>query len=159
MPPRSVKMKRRIFGFQRRVWWPKWTPASSSSRMETTATGCSFRLSGAAAGGLGRNRRGAGTAARIAPPGRRFWFAEMVAAASSARPSARPLERLREVIRQRRRDVDPLAGQRVVECEASRVQELAPEPKILHAVDGIAGDRQLDRGEVDADLVHAAGLQ
>src|SRR5690348_9611294 len=35
MPPRSAKMKRRIFGFQRRVWWPKWTPASSRSRMET----------------------------------------------------------------------------------------------------------------------------
>ena len=31
MPLRSPKMKRRIFGFQRRVWWPKWTPASSSS--------------------------------------------------------------------------------------------------------------------------------
>src|SRR5882757_7737180 len=28
-------MKRRILGFQRRVWWPKWTPASSSSRMPT----------------------------------------------------------------------------------------------------------------------------
>src|SRR4026209_2929924 len=28
-------MKRRIFGFQRRVWWPKWTPASRSSRMLT----------------------------------------------------------------------------------------------------------------------------
>src|SRR6186997_2916202 len=36
MPPRSVKMKRFIFGFQRRVWWPKWTPASRSSRIETT---------------------------------------------------------------------------------------------------------------------------
>ena len=31
IPLRSPKMKRRIFGFQRRVWWPKWTPASSSS--------------------------------------------------------------------------------------------------------------------------------
>jgi hypothetical protein len=30
-------MKRFIFGFHRRVWWPKWTPASSSCRMETTA--------------------------------------------------------------------------------------------------------------------------
>src|SRR3954452_1645482 len=40
MPPRSVKMKRRILGFQRRVWWPKWTPASSSSRIETTDTVC-----------------------------------------------------------------------------------------------------------------------
>jgi hypothetical protein len=24
-----------IFGFQRRVWWPKWTPASSRSLMDT----------------------------------------------------------------------------------------------------------------------------
>src|ERR671915_2296857 len=32
-------MKRFIFGFQRRVWWPKWTPASRSSLMETTDTG------------------------------------------------------------------------------------------------------------------------
>jgi hypothetical protein len=23
-----------IFGFQKRVWWPKWTPASSISRMD-----------------------------------------------------------------------------------------------------------------------------
>ena len=36
MPARSPKMNLRIFGFQRRVWWPKWTPASSSSFMETT---------------------------------------------------------------------------------------------------------------------------
>src|ERR1700688_3936653 len=41
-------MKRFIFGFHRRVWWPKWTPASSSCRMETTAinvppVGCSPR--------------------------------------------------------------------------------------------------------------------
>src|SRR6266571_4281157 len=31
MPERSAKMKRRIFGFHRRVWCPKWTPASSRS--------------------------------------------------------------------------------------------------------------------------------
>src|SRR5882757_5406796 len=37
MPLRSVKMKRFIFGFQRRVWCPKWTPLSSSSRIVTTA--------------------------------------------------------------------------------------------------------------------------
>src|SRR3981081_4471066 len=30
MPLRSAKMKRFIFGFQRRVWWPQWTPASRS---------------------------------------------------------------------------------------------------------------------------------
>src|SRR5919204_3562700 len=39
IPPRSPKMNRFIFGFQRRVWCPKWTPASKSSRMLTTATG------------------------------------------------------------------------------------------------------------------------
>src|SRR3954468_18291483 len=38
MPARSPKMKRRILGFQRRVWCPKWTPASSSSRMEIAGT-------------------------------------------------------------------------------------------------------------------------
>src|SRR5215212_8761611 len=42
MPPRSPKMKRRIFGFQRRVWWPKWTPASRSSRMLTAICGSSL---------------------------------------------------------------------------------------------------------------------
>ncbi len=39
MPLRSPKMNRFIFGFQRRVWWPKWTPASSNCFMVTTATG------------------------------------------------------------------------------------------------------------------------
>jgi hypothetical protein len=37
LPERSVRMKRFIFGFQRRVWCPKWTPLSSSWRMVTTA--------------------------------------------------------------------------------------------------------------------------
>src|ERR671935_52379 len=61
-------MKRRIFGFQRRVWWPKCTPASSSSRMETTDIGFPFWL------GLLSFRRGSGgTGIRRtpAPPPRR----------------------------------------------------------------------------------------
>src|ERR687885_1962707 len=65
MPPRSVKMKRRILGFQRRVWWPKWTPASSSSRIETTGTDSApFGWLGLLPAGAGWNRRsrGAGTA-------------------------------------------------------------------------------------------------
>src|ERR671910_3592664 len=37
MPLRSLKMKRFIFGFHRRVWCPKWTPLSSSCFMVTTA--------------------------------------------------------------------------------------------------------------------------
>src|ERR671937_2890772 len=61
-------MKRRIFGFQRRVWWPKCTPASSSSCMETTDIGFPFWL------GLLSFRRGSGgTGIRPtpAPPPRR----------------------------------------------------------------------------------------
>src|SRR5574341_1367480 len=37
MPLRSPKMNCFIFGFQRRVWCPKWTPASSRSLIETLA--------------------------------------------------------------------------------------------------------------------------
>ena len=37
IPLRSVKMKGFILGFQRLVWCPKWTPASSSSFIDTTA--------------------------------------------------------------------------------------------------------------------------
>ena len=48
MPLRSAKMYGRILGFQRRVWWPKWTPASSSWRIETAGMdvlllGCDLR--------------------------------------------------------------------------------------------------------------------
>src|SRR3954454_19457517 len=69
MPDRSVKMKRRIFGFQSRVWWPKCTPASSSSRMEATAMTDSFSVSvGLAPAGLG----GAPAAKGRHPRPRRF---------------------------------------------------------------------------------------
>src|SRR5919202_5016347 len=65
MPPRSVKRKRRIFGFQRRVWWPKLTPASKSSRIETTGTS----VSSSVFVGFGRRRAG-GTGRAPAPPPR-----------------------------------------------------------------------------------------
>src|SRR5271154_1742507 len=42
MPLRSWKMYGFILGFHRRVWWPKWTPASSRARMETTDMGYLF---------------------------------------------------------------------------------------------------------------------
>src|SRR3954451_20167083 len=51
-------MKRRILGFQRRVWWPKWTPASSSSRIPTSGT---VRLLGWYDVGSVDVRRGPGT--------------------------------------------------------------------------------------------------
>ena len=37
IPLRSAKMYSRIFGFHRRVWCPKWTPASSSCFMVVAA--------------------------------------------------------------------------------------------------------------------------
>src|SRR5262249_33879525 len=39
MPLRAPKMKVFIFGFQRLVWWLKWTPASIISRIEMGASG------------------------------------------------------------------------------------------------------------------------
>src|SRR4249919_476226 len=39
IPLRSAKMYGFILGFQRRVWCPKWTPASSSWRIETDGMG------------------------------------------------------------------------------------------------------------------------
>ena len=59
MPLRSPKMNRFIFGFQRRVWCPKWTPASSICRMVTTAMVMSplLRLAAHAPGRRGDRRR------------------------------------------------------------------------------------------------------
>ena len=39
------------------------------------------------------------------------------------------------------------------------MQELPVERRLGDAVDRVADDRQVDRREVDADLVHAAGLE
>src|SRR5438132_10016119 len=105
-------MKRRILGFQRRVWWPKWTPASSSSRMETTDMLVPFWLRNCQPAGPGWNRRpsNAGTATRAEPPGRvqkplhlsrssrRFAaYAEHMAAEGSPTPSlARLADQMRE---------------------------------------------------------------
>src|SRR5215510_4378595 len=137
MPPRSSKMKRFIFGFQRRVWWPKCTPASSSSFMETTATivflsvacdtptcadGTRERQappSGGHAGSAGRVNRGivavAARRGRRRLDGRRF---------------PRPAERVDEVVGQRGLERDPLVGERVVEREPVRMEELPLEREV-----------------------------
>src|SRR5215212_6863897 len=65
MPLRSVKMKRFIFGFQRRVWCPKWTPLSSSCFMLTTAIAASLFCARPPAAHLGSSRAPGG-----APPWR-----------------------------------------------------------------------------------------
>ena len=50
IPLRSAKMNGRILGFQRRVWWPKWTPASSSWRIETVGMGSDLLFGWTSAG-------------------------------------------------------------------------------------------------------------
>ena len=45
MPFRAPKMYGFIFGFQRLVWCPKWTPASSSFFMVTSVMTRALRLS------------------------------------------------------------------------------------------------------------------
>src|SRR5437764_10493965 len=89
MAPRSVKMKPRILGFQRRVWWPKWTPASRSSRIETTDIGISspFWLLSLLPAGLA----GTGIRRTLAPPPRLLRRVGYLRAASLAAGLGTPL--------------------------------------------------------------------
>src|SRR5436309_15299601 len=117
MPPRSEKMKRRIFGFQRLVWWPKWTPASSNSRMETApalvetaieAPSDSFVSCAGGSRGAPPARRG--TRATAGPPGSGNRDAGRLAGPRSFQCAG-------QVGRQRRRDVDGGAGDGMGERE------------------------------------------
>src|SRR5919204_586 len=131
MPPRSVKMKRRIFGFQRRVWWPKWTPASRSSRIETTDIGLKspFWLLTLLPPGLA----GTGLRPEPAPPPR---LIRRVGLRSGGHSSGRL-----QILRQRGLDLDPLAREGGVEGKARRVEELALEAELMGpAVERVAGD-------------------
>ena len=120
MPPRSPKMNRRILGFQRLVWWPKCTPASSSSRIVTWGT-CTPpdrlgqipagrsgvpRLPRDTAGAhqirrvgrYGRKRRGilANRLAAATPRGRRASAAARSAGSSERTSSGSPVSGMRE---------------------------------------------------------------
>ena len=53
MPFRSPKMKGFICGSQRRVWWPKWAPVSSSARIERVRFSAGAAASAAVASGVG----------------------------------------------------------------------------------------------------------
>src|SRR5271165_1473385 len=125
-------MKRRIFGFQRRVWWPKCTPASSSSAIPTSATGCSLyvcvafpcgwsgpeELNCMSLCGQGRDPSPHGSKFRLTPENSR----------TSGRRASRSLklgQYLLQVRGQRREHLDALLAQRMVEGQAGGVQELA----------------------------------
>src|SRR5260221_3555337 len=171
MPDRSVKMKRRIFGFQRRVWWPKWTPASSSSRMETTAIGLPFGWFWAVLPvGLGAHRpQGPAPRPGMVRRGEGTGFPESLAgtprkprfpALEICNLSACGRQRALELGRQRRGDVDRLARDRMPEGEPRRMEELALEPELAAAAgERVARDREVDRLEMHADLVRPPRLE
>src|SRR5262245_63560214 len=64
-----------------------------------------------------------------------------------------------QIGRERRFDLDPGPRERVRERETLGVQELPLEAPVGDAVRPVADDGQVDRGQVDADLVRPAGLQ
>src|SRR3954451_14104014 len=148
MPPRSVKMKRFIFGFQRRVWWPKWTPASSSSFMETTGMRAPFSVSIAILrrASRGSRRRTRGHRPRKgAPPGRRD-----VERQNRSR-SELVLTRHEvggKVARERGADHQPVAADRMRERQLRRVEKLAAERRLGASVDGAPDHGQVDPGQV-----------
>src|SRR5690349_8774502 len=154
MPDRSVKMKRRIFGFQRRVWWPKWTPASSRSRMVATAIGLLLVWIRSAAGGAWSGpASSAGTVAlggfrRVGGTGRGKSSGRSRSLASRAGTP----ERCGEVVRQRRGNVHRRARDRMRKREPRGVQELPFEADLAaSSVGRVARDRQVDRREMHAD--------
>ena len=73
---------------------------------------------------------------------------------------ARPVQRRRKIVGQRRGDVDRRARERLGERQARGVEELALEAEPPgRPVLGVADHRMADRLQVDADLVRAAGLE
>ena len=160
MPPRSAKMKRRIFGFQRRVWWPKWTPASSSSRMETAPalvdcheSSFRIRLSSCAGGVEAHLPQRRGTRAAAGPPGSRDRVGGKL-----SRERLRGRRRDPAAAATRRRRARPVTGCAKASRAAWRNWRSSPRSP-AHAVRRVAGDRQVDRGEVDADLVRPPRLE
>src|SRR5262245_22230109 len=120
--------------------------------MVTTATTCLLLVVFDAAGGGGWNRWYSGTTTH--PPAGTGYRA---AGSLAGRPQATEIRG--EVVRQRRFDLDSLARERVRERKSVRVQELAPELLVRNAVDAVSHDREVDRGQMDADLVRPAGLE
>src|SRR3954454_12678334 len=183
MPPRSPWMKRRIFGFQRRVWWPKWTPASSSSlrpisaiveslpwvvwmwlpRARGTRPRRSVRRAGPRPRGTGAGApgpRGSWTVAREFRRVRAGGPAGPLRRRKSPLPRRAPEGRL-EVLRQRRPHLHPSALDGMLERDAGRMQELPGKPEIRRAaaVLGVADHRVPDGQQMRPDLVRAPGLQ
>src|ERR1044072_833802 len=147
-----------MFGFQRRVWWPKWTPASSSSLRPASGI---------------RKSPWFGEEVLIALAEVSAWWPVRIRGGSTGVGLDRRIvearrrsggagggQRCGKVGGKLRGEAQRLAADRGGEGRPVRGQELALEA-VLHlaAVGRVAGQRVADRGEVGADLVRAAGLQ
>src|SRR5918999_5728646 len=186
IPPRSPWMKRRILGFQRRVWWPKWTPASSSSLMpisvaKESAPFCLFsprRLLRGTRAGLARagplrflpTRVRQRSPERIVVPELKRGGLEAASLYISVPvwPSGdwlpcRYVERATQVNGWFGLADRHFPRERMPKHQRCRVEELAvktePAAALRAPVDGVAADRMADRGEVGPDLVGAPGLE
>lgn len=74
--------------------------------------------------------------------------------------AAKLREQVFQIMRQRRFKAHALAGARVIEAQACRVQELTlQQPLLAKAVDAVADNRTVDECHVDANLVGAPGEQ
>ena len=70
------------------------------------------------------------------------------------------LERGFQVVRQRRMGFDTRFREGMVERQPTGMEELTLQPEVAaHAVDGISRYGQLDRGQMNADLVRSPRLQ
>jgi diguanylate cyclase (GGDEF)-like protein len=72
---------------------------------------------------------------------------------------AKAVEVPRKVVGQRRLDIDALAGEGMRKRELRGMQELPGQTRLGDAIDSVTGDGQIDCRQVDADLVHPAGLE
>src|SRR5262245_55351928 len=112
-----------MFGFQRRVWWPKWTPASSSSLRPASGI---------------RNSPWFGEESPVALAGDSAWWPVRIRGGSTGVGLDRRIveaqrrsggagggQRRREVGGKLRGEAQRLAADRVGEGEPVRVQELA----------------------------------
>src|SRR4051794_13297007 len=156
MPPRSLKMNRFIFGFQRRGWGAEGGPGPRRPPLGGAAPGLPFCWGGGVAGGGGGSGgrcgprpppppaprggggggRGGGTDRALDAPGPTVLPGPRGGGRGAA-SLAEAVQKPPQLRRERRLELEPLAGERMVEREPRRVQKLALEAVVRDAVDRV----------------------